>query len=642
MPSPSLVIRRVVVHGDLGCDISCDRGLNIIWSGRSDTRLANRSGKTAFVELIQHGLGKRQDSRAKYHFEPIISQINTLFLEIETNGTILTVERSLQEITARARIHEGPYTLDIQNTPSELIDIASMSPMFLGLLGIPVVSVKTAEGNLEPLSFPLLSRGFILHQEDSFSQILDKVLPERRRADIIGFLTRITPLERFSVEDELAWVQTEAQQLERYHQSVQQFLTENSVPTLIEVEALVRSAEEALHLALEKQRATQEEIRQASSQQAPQPGRIDLLRSELLSLKQEVARIEQSLTGLRQEEERLQELLASLEVDRRKTQRLRASAIILSSVEFTVCPRCLLEITPDMQQREQYARCMLCNRPLRTTSDTPPRSIPRTEDLDFQIDETNTILKDVRRERQMLESTLKGLRDREAELGRTLDAESRLFISPVVDQLLALTHEVAQREADLARARTILGQAQSLGEISERLGTLKHRQAELMDLLQETRRPYRTRLEVLRQIYEEILQTVELPDFRSVTIDSNTLLPYINGNLYMHLGVAFRGLATVAYHLAFLELARREDTYFPKMLIVDSPAVGDLNEENHEKLLRYFASLQQKAEQSDVAGGSDWPDWQIILTTRRLTQGLEPYVRAEISNAPNRMLLRRR
>jgi len=104
-------------------------------------------------------------------------------------------------------------------------------------------------------------------------------------------------------------------------------------------------------------------------------------------------------------------------------------------------------------------------------------------------------------------------------------------------------------------------------------------------------------------------------------------------------------LATVAYHLALLQLSRAEETFFPRMLVIDSPAVGDLNNESHDKLLGYFAKLAAR----DVAGfgtpgkheDGDEPDWQIILTTRRLVPELEPYVKERISR-PDHLLLRRR
>ena len=111
-------------------------------------------------------------------------------------------------------------------------------------------------------------------------------------------------------------------------------------------------------------------------------------------------------------------------------------------------------------------------------------------------------------------------------------------------------------------------------------------------------------------------------------------MPNINGQLYIHQGTAYKGLATTCYHLAMLGLARQEETYFPTMLVIDSPNVGDLNEENHAKLLRYMATLQPQLETTNL-------DWQIILTTRYLPLELERFVIDRISN-PDLMLLRRR
>jgi hypothetical protein len=644
MASPSLVIRRVVVEGELSCDLQFERGLNIVRAIQTDDdpKSTNKCGKTSLVELIQHGLGRRQRSKAKFHFAPIMEQLDRLWLEIETNDQVFTVERSLQEITARVRVREGPYVPGIGNAPAELVSVEEMSALLLNALSIPIVSVKTAKGDLFPLSFPTLMRAFVLHQEDSFGAILDKVLPEQRRADIIGILSGITPLERFTLEDKLSKVQLEVQELEAYFHSVQDFLIENGVPTLIEAEAGVRRAEEALQAAREAQRDVQHEIRDATSSQSPrQSGRIDNLRHQLLSIQDGVAQIERSFVGLRQEEERLVEVLASLRVDRQKAQRLRASSTILSSIEFSICPRCLLEITAEMRQREQYVRCSLCNRPLRITSDTPPRALPKTADIDLQIQEAETILKDVRREGETLRAQLQQLHEKENEIGNTLNLESQAYVSPAVDRLLGQAHEVAQREADLARAQALLGQAKALAAIKERLDQLKQKQAELVDQLREARKPYKSRLNTLRQIYESVLTEVDFPNLRSCQINSQSLMPYINNSLYIHAGTALKGLATVSFHLALLELARREETFFPRLLIIDSPAVGDLNDENHDKLLRYLANLQSNVEQPSSELRGEGLDFQIILTTRRLIPELESYVREEIS-APSRMLLRKR
>jgi hypothetical protein len=642
MVSPLLTIRRVVVSGKLSCDLKFEQGLNIIHAvpTNNDPMSTNKVGKTGLIELIQHGLGRRQRSRASFHFAPIDEQIDTLWLEIEANGTILTIERSLRSLLAAVQLREGTYSSQIRNRPAETVSVEELSDYLLSALDVPIVSVKTADGNLTPLSFPLLMRAFVLHQDDGFGEVLERMIPESRRTDVIGFLTGITPVRRFTIDDELAAVQTQTQKREAYYQSVQDFLLENGIPSLIEAASRVSTAEQALEQAQHAQRETQLHIRnQDIGHEGQRTGRLDRLRSRLLQIKDEGAQISRTVFALRQEEERLNEVLSSLIVDRDKSERLQTSSTILSSVEFSVCPRCLLDITNEMRQREQLDRCTLCNRPLRATSDSLPRSLPRLDDINAQIDEAEEIIQDVILERQALETRSTENQVAEQMLSISLDRESAVFVSPVVDQLVDQAHRVAQAEAELARARQLLNQAEALEKIRIELTGFRQRLADLESLSQEVRRPQRSRIAALREIYDQILRDIELPEYRTCSIDNLTLMPMINGNQYKHLGAALKGLAVTSYHLAILELSRREDTFFPRMLVIDSPAVGDLNEESQDKLLQYIYKLQQESEQPVASRESSRTAWQIILTTRRVLPDMEPYITEKLSS-PNRMLLR--
>lgn len=210
----------------------------------------------------------------------------------------------------------------------------------------------------------------------------------------------------------------------------------------------------------------------------------------------------------------------------------------------------------------------------------------------------------------------------------------RAFVSPAVDRLLAQAYSVSQQESELAQARALFSQAQALNALREQLQALELRQAQLQDQLNELNKANRTKLTQLTHHYERILQELRFPDYQSSSIDSRTLMPRINGDLYVHTGTALKGLATTAYHLALFDFSRENDTFFPRMLVMDSPGVGDLNDENHDHLLRYIASLQS---QEDLSLAEI--DWQIILTTRRMVDELLPYVREELSS-PHRMLLR--
>lgn len=634
MTSPTLIIRRIVVDGDLTYDKTFYPGVNVVKAIKTndDPRSTNGCGKTALVELIQHGLGRQHDSKANFHFAGILELLKTLFLEIETSSGIYTIERSLQNIGAALRLHEGPYTLGIEKSPAELVKIEDASALMLELVGIPRVSVNTKQGEPYPLSFSLLSRAFILHQEDSFGAILDKVQPESRKTDIIGFLTGITPMDRFPLEEELGTVQTEMQNLEADINSVTRFLLDNDVPSVLEAGSLVETSkqdlEEAKNALVEIQRAILQQ------QENDSPGHSDQVRRELLSVKAQKGKIEQVVFGLDQEECRIQEIIASLIADKKKSKHIQSSTIQLNSVQFQICPRCLQEISHDMQERELAGRCSLCNRPLLITSDSMPKRIVKTEDIDTQIEEAESILISVKQEREAAQDQLFSLEKQEQKLSKELEQMLSVYVTPSVDRINAQASIVADRQAAFAKASWILSQAQALEKMQERLDVLRAKYNELTEKLKIAKTAQSQRQESLRYEYLHVLRAVSYPGLRNVSIDTRTLLPLINGLPYSsNQGTAYKALATVAFHLALLNFARTIDCYFPQTLVIDSPNIGDLNEENHAKLLSYIASLHtQESESTEFS-------WQIILTTRFVTPEMEQFVRDEISK-PDQMLLR--
>lgn len=633
MSSPKLFIRRVVVTGVYSYDQPFFPGLNIIHAIQTgdDPRSTNRCGKTSFVELVQHGLGKPQASKEKFHFAPILDKLKTLWLEIETSGGIYTLERSLQNVFSAIRLHQGPFVYGMDSEPAEVIRLDDASHALLALVGIPEVSVNTRQGDSTPLSFPLLMRAFILHQEDSFGEILFKVQPESRKADIIGFLTGITPLERFPLEEQIAEITQKLQPLENYLNQVTKFLLENNVPSLIEAKLQVERAQQELESAKEEQRSIQRDI--AQQQQNDKQGHIDVLRHELLGIKSSLFEVESTYIGLQQEATRLTELIASLHNDQTKSKHLQASTVLLSNVEFTVCPRCLQEITFEMRQREQGGRCSLCSRPFVLTSDAPPKRVLKSEDIDVQLADAERVMKAVEKSLRGYERQLEQLHGNETEVAHELDAQVSAYVSPSVDRVIAQSNAVAERQANLTRALHLLEQAQALEDIQAQVNDLRSRLAELQDELALAGKARKQKREALRQEYAKILRAVDFPNFVDVSIDSQTLMPHLNDELYVHQGTALKGLATVCYHLALLALARSQETFFPKMLVIDSPNTGDLNEDNYTKLLKYIASLSDTPDDSKT-------DWQIILTTRYLPSELERFVRDRISN-PNMLLLRK-
>jgi hypothetical protein len=638
--SPILSVNRVVVEGDLGCNLRFEDGLNVVYSEPLDGDLTrtNRTGKTAMVELIQYGFGRRHESRSRFHFAPIMNKLKNLWMEVSANSETITVLRSLQQLSSAASIYVGRLLSQTTERDHELVSVEDLSRLYLKLLGIPEVSVRRSSGEMENLTFPLLMRAFILHQDDSFGAILDKVQPDSRRKDIVGFLSGVTDLSRFPLEEELGHIQRRIEEQQNLYDSVWRFLQSRGLSSTLEAERRVAEAEVATETAIEVRRQIQNMIRDDAESNQQIDGRTQQLRSALLATDDELPRLDQELVALEQERIRLEALAASLRADHQRAERLSTAIEILSPIDFSVCPRCLLSVTPDMRGREDQERCMLCSRPSWRTSDDLPRAAFQAKDIEQQLEEARSVLADVQQLTQEARSRRASLHHQRASLSMQLNRETQAYVSPAVDRLVAAAEEVSRLEGEAAAARSLLGQARALDAIRQSLDELTERRMEIEGDLSAATRASVSRLSALREAYYGILSGVQFPDLRDIVIDPDTLMPQINGMLYTHYGAAFRGVAVVAYHVALLELALRTDTFFPRFLVIDTPAVGDLNEQTHTALLEYIAALPDRY---PLSGGETNPRWQVILTTRHVVPSLEPYIRERIS-APDRMLLRSR
>lgn len=197
----------------------------------------------------------------------------------------------------------------------------------------------------------------------------------------------------------------------------------------------------------------------------------------------------------------------------------------------------------------------------------------------------------------------------------------------------------ARLNADVSRDEALKEQAFAIDTLRKQLGPLEERYRRLDGELQAARAASFEKLEELREKYGLILKAVEWPDFSSCEIDNKTLMPRINEQPHRSYGTGMKGVAVLCYHLALLALARSTDTYMPKILVIDSPAHGDLNERTHEAVLRYISALGSRHSGIDNEYQDEGNSWQIILTTRRIVPELEQFRIATLSN-PDKMLLR--
>jgi len=592
-----------------------------------DEKSSNKSGKTGFVYLIQYGLGKTT-SKKDFHFEPLGESVSRLFLEVESNGIVMTIERSMQGTSSAAKLYAGKYYDGISNNAYETVSLDALGDYLLATLGIPKFSIKERQGELDPLSFRLLMRSFVLEQRMSFGSILEKVVPEQRKTDIVGFLSGIYSRERFPLEEELSVLQIQADDRSTYVERVRRFLEHRNVPSLLFARARVQELEMLLVDAKDKQQNLRNAARISIDDQTD--GRLADLRGSIVATSRELLSLQRHERSLHGEIDRLKELRSSLELDRTKIKKLQTARLILTTISYEKCPRCLQALTEEMRARETEGYCSLCDRPALVLSDSAPRSIPRLEDVEEQLGETSEIIADTEAAFVLAQSDRTLCQEKLAGLESDLEEETRAYVSPFIDALEQLSHEVAVTERLLATAQSDYSQARALDELEQEFEKLREHQRELEMKLEEAKKPNTAQLDRLRSAFRDVLGKIGYPALRSAYIGTQDFMPTINGSSYVHGGQAYTGLAVLAYHLALFKLATESDCFMPQFLIIDSPAVGDMNNQTEDVMLNYLASLPA------LLGGRS--DWQVILTTRRCTESLQPYVFAQLSS-PHHMLL---
>ena len=189
--SPLLKINRLLVTGELGCDLKLGSGINIVKaeSYSNDDTETNDCGKTTFANLIKYGLGDRD----RFTKGEIAQKIQFIFLEVEINSKVFTIRRDLNKPGARVSIFENPIDLAFDyESPNILVDPKTpFSDFLLGELGIPnlKISRSTKPGSIpQSVTFQEFLRVLYMDQKNSFQEFMYQVQPDWMKGKTVQIL----------------------------------------------------------------------------------------------------------------------------------------------------------------------------------------------------------------------------------------------------------------------------------------------------------------------------------------------------------------------------------------------------------------------------------------------------------------------
>lgn len=625
--SPLLKINRVVVTGELGCDIELRSGINIIKAEAymGDTTASNDCGKTTFTNLIKYGLGDRN----RFSTGELAKKIDQLFLEIELNDEVLTIRRDLNKFAARIHIFQHTYHPHIMyDTPDIQVDPQTpFSDLLLERLGIPRVSVPLSK---KPGSFPVpitmqnFLRILYMDQKNSFQEIMYKVQPEWLKRKTVEILLGMSKEEVEQMNLKIQKLTNEIDILRREVESIRDFLLSSGGTNRLEI---TEKREEEL----KEYNALSTQIDGVKQSMRGEKGITDQLREELERVNYRLVELEESKAKILLKMKDFQALRNSLLVDREKIQKTDEASHLLSPIDVIKCPRCLQRITAEMRRREVHGNCKLCGRPLLTETITKTKILGKEDAVNEEIKEVEILLNQYTDDLQQITSKIAHLSREKTRLQQELDRQSQSYVSPFIDELERLLYQRNQISTELELLNQQLRQWKVLEQREQRLDELQKEQHKIQILVAKIDTYDASKIRKLSEYYESFLRRVEYPGLNTARIRAQDLMPLVNGNIYTEdTGSGMQSVKIIAYHYSLLEFSLDNPCYYPRFLMLDSPRVFDLNPDTYEKLLLQFHRLPEKFDEEK---------FQIILTTRDLPEKMEQYVIERI-NSKNRMLLR--
>jgi hypothetical protein len=138
-----LLLERLILKGvTKDYEATFKEGLNIVW-GDMD------SGKSSILNLVDYCFGGSNDS---LRYAEIAANARIVYLQVDLNGTRVTIERDLTDPNAAVRVYSGSYS-EVGETFPRLMGASSsaqmpdgwLSDFILECLSIPRVKIKQSK-----------------------------------------------------------------------------------------------------------------------------------------------------------------------------------------------------------------------------------------------------------------------------------------------------------------------------------------------------------------------------------------------------------------------------------------------------------------------------------------------------------------
>lgn len=573
------------------------------------------TGKSSLLELIKHALGGNAVltpvvRREVRHVQLQVSLQDSHF-DIKRNlgrdaGTVEILDSAggglLQKCSVRARLNEP-----------------SISDFLLETLGVPAVRIPRARTKSTaatvPLTFNDLFSYIYVEQQEIDRSIVHhlEVFREPKRRATFELIFGLADPELLAIEVRLGAVKDELRMARERSAAVEAFIKTANVFDEISMRDRLRQLEFKASEAAQRLSQLRDEVEAETSALSELRRGARDVESSYQAAQKAVAEVEAEVEARRQRR-------SQLEIDLAKSDRATIASNRLGPLEFVVCPRCLQDLD---ETRAAPDRCTLCLQIVQETSDMAEEDIFEAS-YETALSEADELLKASQISLEKVRRKAAAIGSAAAVIRNELDNATAHSVAPRFQEIELLSATQADAVAEGRSIRQLLGIWDELRELKASAEQLVAEREELQKALDERTGRLLARRSVvddLSGIFNEVVQSLNIPWATEASLDARDYLPVINGERIESLAVAggSKTLVTVAYHLSLLTYAlSHRDSLLPQLLIIDTPRKNlGFNREDKELGERIYRRIGTIAEaygdavqfivaDNDVPQGANW------------------------------------
>jgi AAA domain len=536
-------------------------------------------GKTTLLELIKYGLG------CDGLLAPVAREhVNDVILDVTIGNSQFTLRRSLDKRKGqRVRVTDR---ITKERLPDHHVSAAqpSLSALLMNALGLsPDMRAATRRSGStnagDRITFADLLTFMYVAQSDINREIAHSLEPYRepKRKSVFELLFVLTDANVLRLRSELNTLNNEVAKAEAHYQMVLEFLRDSGTTSRAD-------AVQATAAALSDEQAADDALAEFRNAVDPVTDRETLTIRDMLSgAESSLDEARQALVSVARQQAECASERRRVQADLDRYHRMRDAGARLASIEFTVCPRCMQSLT---ERPVPDDTCRVCLLPDPVTAAQARDDSYEERQLSDQLVEMEGQLETLGEQVATITEAVAAREQLVKSLSAELDVRTRERIAPRLQAFGDMMQKRATARVRQQQLEQILRQwdrADDIGAVAKQLRTDREEKRSDLDHAEENLRLRRE--EILTELNEEFQSTVialGVPGVEDATIHPTNYLPLLNGESYQTFSKG-GGIITaiqVAYWTSLLAVAlRRNDTYYPTLLIIDTPQLALNNQE---------------------------------------------------------------